>query len=258
MTSSHAMELIPAIDLKDGRCVRLYQGDFAAETVYSDEPASVLERYLALGARHVHVVDLDGARDGTQPNRRIVLELARDRRVKLQVGGGLRTLARVRELLDAGIERAVIGSVAVTAPEDVARWLDEIDPARLVLAFDVRIDATGAPLLTTHGWRETSTTVLWDAVERFARLGVQHVLCTDIARDGALTGPNRALYAEAVRRFPEVRWQASGGVATAADLAALAASGLAAVISGKAMLENRITPEELRPFLPNASSPASM
>ena len=139
------MELIPAIDLRDGRCVRLLKGDFAAETVYSDDPQRVLERYRALGARRVHVVDLDGARDGTQPNRPTMLRLAKAVGVKLQVGGGLRTLDRVRELLDAGVDRAVIGSVAVTAPDRVMTWMYELDPRRFVLALDVRLDTAGIP-----------------------------------------------------------------------------------------------------------------
>ncbi len=251
------MELIPAIDLKDGRCVRLFQGDFAAETVYSNEPAAVLDHYVSLGARRVHVVDLDGARDGHQGNHEIVTSLASQRRARLQVGGGLRTLDRVKDLLSRGVERVVIGSVAVTAPDEVMQWMTQVDPKRIVLAFDVRIDDAGTPMLTTHGWQQTSDTVLWKAVERFMKAGLGHVLCTDISRDGALTGPNCELYAEAVRRFPELQWQASGGVSSADDLHALRDCGVAAVISGKAMLEKRISPEELRPFLPNALSPAS-
>jgi phosphoribosylformimino-5-aminoimidazole carboxamide ribotide isomerase len=250
------MELIPAIDLRGGHCVRLLQGDFAAETIYSDDPAEILDRYLAVGARRVHVVDLDGARDGNQPNRELIVGLARQSGVRLQVGGGLRTLARVEELLLTGVERAVIGSVAVTAPDDVAQWLAQVGPQRIVLAFDVRLDGTGTPLLTTHGWRQTSELSLWQAVERFMKAGLTHVLCTDVSRDGAMTGPNCELYAQAVRRFPELQWQASGGVASVRDLHALRDCGVAAVISGKAMLENRISPEELRPFLPNASFPA--
>ncbi|HEY5809218.1 MAG TPA: 1-(5-phosphoribosyl)-5-[(5-phosphoribosylamino)methylideneamino] imidazole-4-carboxamide isomerase, partial [Povalibacter sp.] len=210
-----------------------------------------------LGARRVHVVDLDGARDGEQPNREIIVALAAQKVARLQVGGGLRTLDRVRQLLDAGVERAVIGSVAVTAPDDVMNWMSQVDPKKIVLAFDVRIDAAGAPMLTTHGWQKTSELVLWKAVERFMKAGLAHVLCTDVSRDGALTGPNCDLYADAVRRFPELQWQASGGVSTGQDLHALRDCGVAAVISGKAMLENRITAEELRPFLPNALSPAS-
>jgi phosphoribosylformimino-5-aminoimidazole carboxamide ribotide isomerase len=246
------VELIPAIDLRGGRCVRLLQGDFAAETVYSNDPAEILERYLAVGARRVHVVDLDGARDGNQPNRELIVGLARQPSVRLQVGGGLRTLDRVRELFTSGVERAVIGSVAVTSPQDVANWMKEVGPDRIVLAFDVRLDATGTPLLTTHGWKQTTNVSLWQSVERFMAAGLQHVLCTDVARDGAMTGPNCELYADAVRRFPEILWQASGGVSSARDLRELRECGVAAVISGKAMLENKISPEELRPFLPNA------
>src|SRR5688572_12192668 len=221
------MELIPAIDLKDGRCVRLFKGDFAAETVYSNDPTEILQRYAALGARRIHVVDLDGAKDGTQANRDIILKLVADRSVNLQVGGGLRSLPRVQALLDTGVERAVIGSVAINSPDEVVTWLRQVDPTRIVLALDVRLDAAGIPMLTTHGWQQTSSVVLWNAVERFIRAGLTHVLCTDVARDGALTGPNCELYAEAVRRFPELQWQASGGVATAHDLVALRECGVA-------------------------------
>ena len=251
------MELIPAIDLKNGRCVRLLKGDFAAETVYSHEPDQVLERYRQLGANTVHVVDLDGARDGEQPNRSVILALVRRRSVRLQVGGGLRTLERVRDLLDAGVERAVIGSLAVTAPDEVLRWMREIDPQRIVLALDVRLHE-GQPMLTTHGWQRTSEVTLWAGLQRYAKAGLRHVLCTDVGRDGALSGPNLELYADAVRRFPDLQWQASGGIANADDLRALSDCGVAAAISGKAMLESRISTQELRPFLPNASSPASM
>lgn len=251
------MELIPAIDLKEGRCVRLFQGDFAAETVYAEDPEVILDRYVSLGATRIHVVDLDGARDGALANRAAILKLASRKGLSLQVGGGLRTFDRVRHLLDAGIDRAVIGSVAVTTPAVVNRWFDTLGPDRLVLAFDIRMDSTDTPRLTTHGWVEQSETSLWSAVESFLPAGLRHVLCTDIARDGALTGPNTDLYREAVKRFPQIKWQASGGVASAADLHALRACGVAAAISGKALLENRISLEELKPFLPNASSPVS-
>jgi phosphoribosylformimino-5-aminoimidazole carboxamide ribotide isomerase len=249
------MELIPAIDLKGGRCVRLYQGDFAAETVYANDPTIILDRYVAWGAEHVHIVDLDGAKDGEQANRALIATLAQSGKARFQVGGGLRTLDRVQSLLALGIERTVLGSVAATSPDQVLAWLKEVEVTSIVFGFDVRIE-DGTPYLTTHGWQETTNTVLWDAVERYAVAGIRHVLCTDVARDGVLGGPNVDLYAEAVRRFPNVAWQASGGVAQASDLVALEQCGVSAVISGKALLENRIRPEELRPFLPNASSPA--
>ncbi len=133
------MELIPAIDLKEGRCVRLFQGDFAAETVYADDPEIILDRYVSLGATRIHVVDLDGARDGALANRAAILKLARRKGIRLQVGGGLRSFDRVRSLLDAGIERAVIGSATVITPGLVDRWFNAVGPDRLVLAFDIRI-----------------------------------------------------------------------------------------------------------------------
>jgi phosphoribosylformimino-5-aminoimidazole carboxamide ribotide isomerase len=246
------MQLIPAIDMKDGRCVRLFQGDFNAQTVYADNPVDVFENYLAFGARRIHLVDLDGAKDGSQRNLPIIRSLVEKRAASIQVGGGLRNLQRVQDLLATGVQRAVVGSLAVTAPDEVVAWSNTVGADRLVLAFDVRIDAQHTPWLTTHGWQNQSTTSLWDAVERYVAHGFRNVLCTDISRDGALTGPNQDLYREAVRRFPQVQWQASGGVASAADLHALRACGVAAVISGRALLENKISFEELQPFLPNA------
>ncbi len=246
------MQLIPAIDLKNGKCVRLFQGDFAAETRYSDNPVEILDRYVAFGAQRVHVVDLDGAKDGSQGNHALIASFANKQVASLQVGGGLRTLERVQTVLSLGVERAVVGSVAVSTPDEVMRWGKIIGTDKLVLGFDVRLDEHGTPLLTTHGWQQTSSTSMWDLLERYVAAGFVHVLCTDIARDGALTGPNVKLYAEAVKRFRTVNWQASGGVSCARDLHELRDAGVASVISGKALLENKISAEELRPFLPNA------
>lgn len=247
------LRLVPAIDLRGGRCVRLYQGRFDAETVYDDDPARVLARYRELGARYVHVVDLDGAREGSQGHRATIERLAHlypD--VGVQVGGGIRAREVAAALLDVGVARVVVGSVAVTQPQEVRSWIREFGADRVVLAFDVRVDAHGTPRLTTHGWESQTETSLWDAVDDYVQHGARHVLCTDVARDGALSGPNLALYTEAVRRFPTVAWQASGGVAGGADLRALAITGAAAVISGRALLEARIPAEELQPFLPSA------
>jgi len=248
------MLLIPAIDLKDGRCVRLLHGDFAAETQYSINPMEILDRYVSYGASYIHVVDLDGAKDGSQANHGLIREFAAREIADLQVGGGLRSLDRVKSLLSLGVQRAVIGSVAVTNPDEVIRWSNQVDTDQLILAFDVRI-VDNTPLLTTHGWQRTTATSLWSLLEQYVSNGFKHVLCTDISRDGALTGANCELYREAVSRFPSVKWQASGGVASAADLHALRDCGVAAVISGKALLENKISIEELQPFLQNASSP---
>jgi phosphoribosylformimino-5-aminoimidazole carboxamide ribotide isomerase len=247
------MQLIPAIDLRDGRCVRLLQGRFDAETVYGNDPGLILQRYHDLGARYVHVVDLDGARDGSQGNHAAIAALAAAYPdLRLQVGGGIRTRAVAAAMLALGVQRVVVGSVAVTQPEEVQAWLREFGPDRVVLAFDVRLAADGEPRLTTHGWASQTTTRLWDLLDDYLPHGARHVLCTDVARDGALTGPNLDLYAAAVRRYPGLQWQASGGVSSGADLQALAATGAAAVISGRALLEDRIPAEELAPFLPSA------
>jgi phosphoribosylformimino-5-aminoimidazole carboxamide ribotide isomerase len=246
------VELIPAIDLKDGRCVRLLQGDFAAETRYPVTPEALHERYVALGARWLHVVDLDGARDGAQAHLPVIAALVRLGRLRLQVGGGLRDRATVERTLAAGAARVVIGSLALSDPDLVAGWFRKLGPECLVLAFDVRLDEAGEPRVATHGWREQSRLSLWDAVARFRSAGLRHVLCTDVGRDGALTGPNCGLYVDAVRRFPEIEWQASGGVRDARDLWSLCDGGVAAAISGRALLEGHFNAVELKPFLPAA------
>ena len=164
----------------------------------------------------------------------------------------MRDRAAVAAMLDAGVSRAVVGSAALTRMDEVRGWLDDFGEERIVLAFDVRLDEGGTPRVAMHGWREQSRLSLWDAVAGFLNHGLKHVLCTDVKRDGALSGPNLPLYAEAVQRFPGIEWQASGGIREAGDFAALAATGAAAAISGKALLEELIPIEELQAFLPNA------
>jgi phosphoribosylformimino-5-aminoimidazole carboxamide ribotide isomerase len=252
------MILIPAIDLRNGRCVRLFQGDFGAETRYEFEPRELLIRYQELGASWLHVVDLDGAKDGALANRSIIVALAAQRGLQLQVGGGVRTAATIEDLLQHGVGRVVVGSAAVERPDEVSEWLKRYGPERICLAFDVRLDQTGVPRVRTRGWTEATAISLWEAVARFPADRIKHILCTDIERDGALSGPNVDLYREAVSRFPQLAWQASGGVRDASDLETLAGTGVAGAVSGKALLEQRITSEELRPFLQDASSRASM
>jgi phosphoribosylformimino-5-aminoimidazole carboxamide ribotide isomerase len=249
------MRLIPAIDLKDGQCVRLLRGDFAAQTRYDSDPQTLLEKYRDFGADWLHVVDLDGARDGYGANRDIIVALAAQKAVRLQVGGGIRDGDAITRMLEAGVARVVLGSAAVTHADDVRSWLNSYGPERIVLAFDVRLD-DGTPRVAFHGWREQSTLSLWDAITDFADFDLKHVLCTDVGRDGALGGPNVELYAEAVRRFAHIEWQASGGIRDARDLQSLADAGATAAISGKALLESLIPLKDLQPFLPNASSPA--
>jgi phosphoribosylformimino-5-aminoimidazole carboxamide ribotide isomerase len=245
------MELLPAIDLRDGRCVRLLYGDFAQETRYAVDPVALAVQYRELGARWLHVVDLDGAKRGAPVNLPLIRRMRDAAQVDVQLGGGIRTRASLEQALEVA-SRAVIGSLAVSDPDLVASWLAELGPERLTLALDVRLAADGTPLIATHGWTQASTLTLAAAIERYSAAGLRHVLCTDIERDGALTGPNVALYRDCVRRWPAIKFQASGGVRDLADLTALTDAGVAATVSGKALLEGRLKPEEIRPFLRGA------
>ncbi len=242
------MRLIPAIDLRGGKCVRLFQGDFDRQTDYSDDPVGMARRFSELNVLDLHVVDLDGARSGEQSNRSIVEAIAAETHLAVQLGGGIRDASTIATWLDLGVSRCVIGSAAVTQPEKVMQWLREFGPERLVLALDVRIDDAGVPLLTTDGWTQTSDVSLWDRIEFYLGADLQHVLCTDISRDGALSGPNVSLYEEALRRFPGLSLQASGGVRNVDDLYALRAAGLPAAISGRALLDGNISADEVASF----------
>lgn len=247
-----ALKPIPAIDLKDGRCVRLYQGRFDQVSQYAADPEELARRYLALGVDWVHVVDLDGARDGAGGNREVIARMARLSRGRVQVGGGIRSHADVAAMLEIGAGRVVIGSAAAERPDDVRRWFAEFGAERLVLAFDVQLDEAGTPWCRTRGWTADAGLSLWDAIALYRDAGLRHLLCTDVARDGAMTGPNLDLYRDCATRFPDIGLQASGGVRDAADLEALRQTGASCAIIGKALLDGRITDEEIRTFLRNA------
>jgi phosphoribosylformimino-5-aminoimidazole carboxamide ribotide isomerase len=244
------MRLIPAIDLRHGRCVRLLKGDFDQETRYEVDPVALARDYAEAGADWLHIVDLDGAASGRPVNLELISAMKAASGLHVQMGGGVRS----RTDLDAALltaDRIVIGSLAVSEPERVGGWLEQFGPERFTLGFDVRI-AAGVPYLTTHGWTRTSDVSLADAIARFRESGLVHVLCTDVDKDGAMTGPNFELYADCARTWPDLKFQASGGIRDAHDLARLQEGGAAAAISGKALLEGRLSKEEMRPFLPNA------
>jgi phosphoribosylformimino-5-aminoimidazole carboxamide ribotide isomerase len=244
------MYLIPAIDLRDGRCVRLLKGDFDQETRYAVDPLELATHYRDLGARWLHVVDLDGAKRGEPVNLELIRQIHATG-IAVQLGGGIRSRANLERALGVA-SRVVIGSLAVSDPKLVTAWLRELGPERFTLALDVRLTTEGAPMIATHGWTRASTLTLADAIDAYATAGLRHVLCTDIDRDGALSGPNTELYRDCVARWPGIEFQASGGVRHLADLEALAAAGVAATVSGKALLEGKLTPEEIRPFLRDA------
>lgn len=232
------MKLLPAIDLIGGRCVRLSQGDFARETSYSDDPAAALADFAAGGAEEAHLVDLDGARAGAPCQHQLFAALARSTALKLQVAGGFRSADQVAAMLESGVNRVVIGSLALADPAAFTAMLDRFGPDRLTLALDVRLDGEAA-IVATHGWQSGSGQTLAAVLGQFPT--VRHLLVTDIARDGMMTGPNVALMHAILARFPDVELQASGGVAGLGDLDALRDAGAAAAIVGKAIWESRFT-----------------
>lgn len=242
------MEVIPAIDLLDQRCVRLYQGDFARVTVYSADPVDLARRYGEAGLRRLHVVDLDGAKTGSPRNMDLISAMASQAGVAVQAGGGVRDLDRALALRAAGADRVVVGSVAAEQPDVALEWLDRLGTDHLVLAFDVRVPPRSDPQVLTRGWVQDSGSSLWDLFDRFCTRGARHFLCTDIAQDGTLAGPNLALYRECARRFPQADVIASGGVGSLEDLRQLAATGAASVVTGKALLDGRLTLEEIESF----------
>ncbi len=246
------MRIIPAIDLKDGSCVRLYKGDFGQTTEYSSNPLDIAQRFSALDVTDLHVVDLDGARTGEQTNQDIVAEIAATTSLTVQVGGGIRNAETVDRWLKAGVSRCVVGSVAIQEPDTVIGWMDSFGADRIVLALDVRLDDAGQPMLTTHGWTQTSERTLWDCIDGYLDAGLKHVLCTDVSRDGAMAGPNVTLYNDILDRYPALRLQASGGVRHIGDLVDLREHGIPAAITGKAMLDGKITAEEIESFQQSA------
>jgi phosphoribosylformimino-5-aminoimidazole carboxamide ribotide isomerase len=243
------MKLIPAIDLRKGNCVRLFQGDYDRQTEYSGDPVSIARDFEKLGCPDLHIVDLDGARSGAQANRAVVRDICNETSFFIQLGGGIRDETTISGWLDAGVARAVIGSKAVADPAQVRRWLSAFGGDRIVLALDVRLDPSGEPMLATHGWTEDSGVNLWQCIDDYLPCGLRTVLCTDIERDGAMTGPNVDLYADLVRRYPQLELQASGGVRHVGDLRALRDAGAFAAISGRALLDGRISKVEIETFL---------
>ena len=246
------MNVIPAIDLRQGQCVRLFQGDFDRQTNYSDDPVSLAGSYNDMGFRDLHIVDLDGARSGRQENQEIIRNIIDSNDMTIQIGGGIRTESQLESWLDAGVARIVIGSLAIIRPRLVSDWLSSYGPEKIVLALDVTVDDAGVPRLVTHGWTRSGDMTLWQCINTYLQVDLRHVLCTDISRDGAMTGPNIKLYAQLIEKYPHILLQASGGVRDIDDLKALKHIGAPAAISGRALLDGKIKTGEIATFLPAA------
>ncbi|MCE9687459.1 1-(5-phosphoribosyl)-5-[(5-phosphoribosylamino)methylideneamino]imidazole-4-carboxamide isomerase [Shewanella sp. AS16] len=244
--------IIPAIDLIDGQVVRLYQGDYDKQTSFDVGPLAQLQSYQAQGAAWLHLVDLTGARDPAKRQIDLIATLVAGLEAKIQVGGGIRTEAQVAELLTSGVRRVVIGSLAVKEPELVKRWFEKYGSEAICLALDVNLDERGEKQVAVSGWQSGGGKRLEDIVAQFSSVGLKHALVTDISRDGTLSGANTALYRELAQAYPDIHWQASGGIASLDDVAAVRDSGAAGIIIGKALLINQFSVTEAIQCWPNA------
>jgi len=229
-----SLTIYPAIDMRGGKCVRLLQGDYSRETVYGDSPFDMANQFAADGATWIHMVDLDGAKDGRRVNDRFVIQAAKELNVKVQIGGGIRSEADIAHYLENSVDRVIIGSIAVSNPEFAIQMIRKYG-ARIAVGIDAKDG-----YVATHGWLDTSKVKAVDLGKRFADAGAETFIFTDIATDGTLSGPNIA----AVCALAEATGKtviASGGVSSLEDLKAIAAQGISGAIVGKALYEKRFT-----------------
>ena len=238
------IQIIPAIDIIEGHCVRLSQGDYARQKTYDASPVDMVKRYVDCGMKRIHVVDLDGAKTSQPKNLRILEQMAGIRGVEIEWGGGLKSDTALRDLFNAGATYAIVGSLAAKNPECFSAWLSIYGPEHIILGADVREGK-----VSVSGWQEDLDMSIEDLIGRFLQCGLSQVICTDISRDGMLEGPSFNLYTSLQGRFPDVDFTVSGGISSIADIIRLEELGLRKVIIGKAIYENRITLKELEKYV---------
>ncbi|WP_342608492.1 1-(5-phosphoribosyl)-5-[(5-phosphoribosylamino)methylideneamino]imidazole-4-carboxamide isomerase [Vibrio tritonius] len=236
--------IIPALDLIEGQVVRLYQGDYGQVTEYKVDPVEQFAVYHQAGANWLHLVDLTGAKNTQARQLDLIAKLIASTPANVQIGGGVRTEDDVKGLLDAGAQRVVVGSTAVKNPTLVKGWMEKYGAEHIVLALDINIDSQGVRRVAISGWQEDSGVTIEELIEDYQTVGLQHVLCTDISRDGTLAGSNVELYVDLCKAYPEVQFQSSGGIGSLADIAALKDTGVTGVIVGRALLDGKFTAEE--------------
>lgn len=237
------IQIIPAVDIIGGKCVRLSKGEYDSCKVYDCSPVEMVRRYAGIGIKRVHLVDLDGAKASGPVNLRTLGEIAELGLVEIEWGGGLKDDAALTAAFSAGADYAIIGSTAVRHPESFERWLSQFGAGKMILGADVR--GTSVAL---QGWTEESSETIDSLIDRFLPSGLSQVICTDIAKDGMLQGPSDSLYVRLQRKYPSVDITVSGGISTLSDIVRLDSLGLRKVIVGKAIYENRITFEELKEY----------
>ena len=231
---------IPAIDLIEGKCVRLTQGDYATSHVYAEDPVDMARRFEDMGFTRLHLVDLDGAKSRHVVNDHVLKAITRATKLIVDFGGGVKTDDDMARVLDAGAEMVTCGSIAVTQPDTVLGWMERYGAEHLILGADVKDGK-----ISINGWQEDSAYELMPFLQRYLDAGMMHVLCTDISRDGMLQGPATVLYGNIMKAFPHCRLIASGGVSCIEDILQLDKAGVPAVVFGKAIYEGKINMKEL-------------
>lgn len=237
------MRIIPAIDIMNGRCVRLTQGNFGKMKVYDEDPVEMAERFENANIENIHVVDLEGAQKGAVTNWETLEKIRANTALRIDFGGGVKTTEDVEQLLELSVERINVGSVAVKEPDKFKEWIDQFGADNFILSTDVKGDE-----VKVNGWQDDGNVTIFDIIDQYQKLGIQHVTCTDISADGMLEGPNFDLYAKLMKRYPKMKLIASGGVSSMDDLKKLKTIGVFGVIIGKAIYEGKLTLEELGAF----------
>lgn len=235
------MRVIPAIDIIDGKCVRLIQGDYAQKTIYNENPLDVARSFEDAGLTHLHLVDLDGAKAGKVVSWQVIEKVAGKTSLKVDFGGGIKTTDEVRRLLDIGVSQVNLGSIAVKAPEKITEWIQQFGADKIILSADVKNE-----MISIDGWQQNSTINIVAFLRDYIQRGIEHVTCTDIGTDGMLTGPNIELYKKILLSFPQLHLIASGGVSSLNDLHELKQIGADGAIVGKAIYEGRIALKDLK------------
>ena len=237
------MQIIPAIDIIDGKCVRLIQGDYAQKTVYNEDPLAVAKEFEAAGLLRLHLVDLDGARVGAVQNWKVLEAIATHTSLVIDFGGGINKEEDVNIVFNSGAALATIGSLAVKNEALFVQWLNRFGPDRFLLGADVKDEK-----ITVGGWLETTDIDIYGFIEKYMAYGINQLFCTDVSKDGKLEGPSTLLYQQIITRFPDLHFIASGGVSSVEDLNDLQEIGCRGAIVGKAIYENRISLDQLNKF----------
>jgi len=235
------MRIIPAIDIIDGKCVRLVQGDYTQKTVYNENPLDVARSFENAGLTHLHLVDLDGAKVGKVVSWDVVEKITSGTSLKVDFGGGIKTTAEIERLLNIGVSQVNLGSIAVREPEKITGWIKQFGEDSIILSADVKNE-----MISIDGWQQDSAITIVAFLRDYIQRGIKHVTCTDIGTDGMLTGPNIELYKKILLSFPQLHLIASGGVSSLDDLHELKLIGADGVIVGKAIYEGRISLDELK------------